>query len=222
MSKTIEIAQKIDHTLLKPEATSSMIEKLCLEAIEHRFKSVCVHPWWVKQTVAHLQGSNVLVSTVIGFPLGATYPSCKVDECSLSLKEGAAEFDMVINIGALKSNKNDFVREEIESIVATAQGRTVKVIIETCLLNEQEKRLACRLAREAGAHFVKTSTGFSSGGATLEDIVLMRQEVGNEMGVKASGGIRDLKTALAMISHGATRLGTSAGVAIIQEMASSN
>jgi deoxyribose-phosphate aldolase len=221
MKKSIEIAQMIDHTLLKPEASSSMIEKLCLEAIEHRFKSVCVHPYWVKQSVAHLQGSDVLVATVIGFPLGATYLTCKIEECSLALEEGAAEFDMVINIGALKSNKNDFVRQEIESVVAAAQRKTVKVIIETSLLTEQEKRLACRLAKEAGAHFVKTSTGFSSGGATLEDIALMRHEVGGALGVKASGGIRDLKTALAMISQGATRLGTSAGVAIVQEMAAS-
>lgn len=221
MKKTIEIAQLIDHTLLKPDASSSMIEKLCLEAVQYQFKSVCVNPWWVKQAVAHLQDSDVLVSTVIGFPLGATYPACKIDECSLGLEEGASEFDMVINIGALKSNQSDFVREEIESVVAAAQGKTVKVIIETCLLSEPEKRLACRLAKEAGAHFVKTSTGFSSGGATLEDIALMRHEVGGEMGIKASGGIRDLKTALAMISHGATRLGTSAGVAIVQEMAAS-
>ena len=209
----------IDHTLLKPDASSLMIEKLCGEALEFQFKSVCVHPCWVKQAVSRLQGSAVLVSTVIGFPLGATYPTCKMDECRLALDEGASEFDMVINIGALKSAQNDFVRKEIEGAVAAAQGKTVKVIIETCLLSEQEKMLACRLAKEAGAHFVKTSTGFSSGGATIEDVALMRREIGNEMGVKASGGIRDLRTALAMISHGATRLGTSAGVAIVQEMA---
>ena len=200
---SIEIAQMIDHTLLKSDATPAMIEKLCSEAKQWRFKSVCVNPCYVKQCVSHLQDSDVLVATVIGFPLGAAHPKCKKYECEVALIDGASEFDMVINIGALKSHLSDFVREEIAGVVAASRGRIVKVIIEACLLSEEEKRLACRLTKEAGAHFVKTSTGFSSGGATIEDIALMRREVGKEMGVKASGGIRDLNTALEMIAHGA-------------------
>lgn len=221
MMTIFDIAQMIDHTLLKGDATLAMIEKLCSEAKECRFKSVCVNPCYVKQAVSCLQGSDVLVSTVIGFPLGANDPRSKKYECALALEEGASEFDMVINIGALKSGACDFVRDEIAGVVAAAQKKTVKVIIEACLLSEHEKKLACRLAKEAGADFVKTSTGFSTGGATLDDVALMRREVGNGIGVKASGGIRDLKMALAMIAHGATRLGTSAGVAILKEMAAS-
>lgn len=214
----IPIERYIDHTLLKADCTAEMIEKLCSEARTHQFKAVCVNPWWVRLAVEQLKGSGVLVATVIGFPLGATYPTSKMDECCLALEEGASEFDMVINIGALKSNQWDYVSEEIEGVVSTAQGKTVKAIIEACLLSDEEKKLACRLAREAGAHFVKTSTGFSTGGATFSDVALMREEAGGKMGVKASGGIRDLKTALAMLSCGATRLGTSAGVSIVNEM----
>ncbi len=213
-----DIARMIDHTLLKPDATAKMIEVLCQEAIDFQFKSVCVHPWWVKEAVSHLKGSSILVSTVLGFPMGMTYPTLKIDECGLALEEGASEFDMVINIGALKSNRYDFIREEIEGVVKKAQGRTVKVILETCFLTREEKILACQLAKDAGADFVKTSTGFGTGGATLEDIALMVREAGSEMAVKASGGIRDYRTAAAMIAEGAARIGTSAGVSIIKEM----
>jgi deoxyribose-phosphate aldolase len=213
-----KIASIIDHTLLKPEATSEMIQTLCEEAIEHGFKSVCVHPYWVKKAAFCLKNSKVLVSTVIGFPLGATYLECKTRECCLTLEDGASEFDMVINIGALKSKDSDFVLREIQAVVKAVKGRTVKVILETCLLNETEKRLGCRLAKDAGAHFVKTSTGFSLKGATIEDVRLMRSEVGDHMGIKAAGGIRDLKTALLMVESGASRLGTSSGVAMLKEL----
>jgi deoxyribose-phosphate aldolase len=213
----MDIAAMIDHTLLKPEATAPMIQKLCQEAAQHHFKAVCVNPCWVKLAAAYLKGSGVLVATVIGFPLGASHPAGKSVECSLALQDGAEEFDVVMNIGALKSGHTDFVQKEIGSLVDAVKGKTVKVILETCLLTDEEKKLACRLAKEAGAHFVKTSTGFGAAGATLEDVALMRAAVGSQLGVKASGGIRDLNTALAMVAHGATRLGTSSGVSLVTQ-----
>lgn len=207
--------QMIDHTLLKADATESMIALLCDEAILYGFKSVCINPCWIRFAADRLNISSVLVATVVGFPLGAGTTATKVAETLQCVDLGADELDMVINIGALKSGHLNLVGNEIEQVVASASGKTIKVIIETCYLSEAEKVSACQLAKRAGAHFVKTSTGFGSHGATLEDVALMRREVGEEMGVKASGGIRDLKTALAMVAHGATRLGTSSGVQIV-------
>ncbi len=211
-----ELAKLIDHTQLKPEATREQILKLCEEAKTYGFWSVCVNPAWVALAAEQLQGTDVKVCTVIGFPLGATTPSTKAYETEEAIRSGATEVDMVINIGALKSGEDDRVREDIRAVVEAAQGKAlVKVIIETALLTDEEKARACRLAKEAGADFVKTSTGFSKGGATVEDIALMRQTVGPEMGVKASGGVRDYETARAMIQAGATRIGASASVNIV-------
>lgn len=213
-----EVLNLIDHTLLKPDATSSMIESLCREAIENNFYAVCVNPCFVKFAKDLLKGSNVKVATVIGFPLGANTKEVKAFETEDAIKNGADEVDMVINIGALKNKDYDLVKEDIKSVVEAAKGKIVKVIIETCLLTDDEKKKACELALEAGAHFVKTSTGFSSGGATVEDVKLMKLVVGDKMGIKASGGIRDLETARKMIEAGATRLGTSSGVKIAKEL----
>jgi deoxyribose-phosphate aldolase len=220
-----DVAARIDHTALKPATTEAEIRHLCLEALEYNFASVCVNPTWVALAAELLNDSPVKVCTVIGFPLGATLPAVKAYETSASIAAGAEEVDMVINIGQLKDARYDAVREEIRGVVQAARaagGRSrpvvVKVIIETALLTEFEKRMACILAAEAGADFVKTSTGFSGGGATVEDIRLMRQVVGPEMGVKASGGIRHAEAALALLDAGATRLGVSAGVTIIQEL----
>lgn len=213
-----EVLNLIDHTLLKPDATSSMIESLCREAIENNFYAVCVNPCFVKFAKDLLKGSNVKVATVIGFPLGANTKEVKAFETEDAIKNGADEVDMVINIGALKNKDYDLVKEDIKSVVEAAKGKIVKVIIETCLLTDDEKKKACELALEAGAHFVKTSTGFSSGGATVEDVKLMKSVVGDKMGIKASGGIRDLETARKMIEAGATRLGTSSGVKIAKEL----
>ncbi|HEY8363456.1 MAG TPA: deoxyribose-phosphate aldolase [Tissierellaceae bacterium] len=213
-----EVLSLIDHTLLKPDATSSMIESLCREAIENNFYAVCVNPCFVKFAKDLLKGSNVKVATVIGFPLGANTKEVKAFETEDAIKNGADEVDMVINIGALKNKDYDLVKEDIKSVVEAAKGKIVKVIIETCLLTDDEKKKACELALEAGAHFVKTSTGFSSGGATVEDVKLMKSVVGDKMGIKASGGIRDLETARKMIEAGATRLGTSSGVKIAKEL----
>ena len=214
----MNLAQMIDHTLLKPDATEPMIAKLCDEAIAYGFKAVCVNPFWVRCANEHLKKSEVAVCTVIGFPLGATTIHAKVEESLAALTDGATEFDMVINVGALKCQMTDIVRSEIAAIVEAVQGKIVKVIVETCLLTDAEKLLACTLAKDAGAHFVKTSTGFSASGATVADVALMRKTVGKEMGVKASGGVRDLKTALEMVSHGANRIGTSSGVSILSSM----
>lgn len=213
----MNINKMIDHTLLKPEATKEMIENLCKEAKEYDFKSVCVNPYWVSTAYEELRDSDVLVCTVVGFPLGATTKETKFFETDFAVQEGADEIDMVINVGALKSKQYDVVLEDIKSVVQAANGRTVKVIIETCLLSDEEKVKACELSMEAGANFVKTSTGFSTAGAKVEDVELMKSIVGDKLEVKASGGIRDLDTALKMIEAGATRLGVSAGVQIIKE-----
>jgi len=213
----IDIASYIDHTLLKPDATEQQIRQLCTEAIEFGFASVCVNPTWVPLASRLLAGAKPMVATVIGFPLGATLPDVKAYETKRAREEGADEFDMVINIGALKSNDLDLVEQDIAGVVAAAQGKTVKVIIETALFTDEEKVLACRIAKDAGADFVKTSTGFAGKGATVEDVTLMRQVVGPDMGVKASGGIRSAQAALAMIKAGANRIGASAGVKIVKE-----
>ena len=215
-----DIAGYIDHTLLKPEATEQQIRQLCSEAIEFGFASVCVNPTWVPLASQLLAGANPMVATVIGFPLGATLAEAKAYETHLTLEAGASEFDMVINIGALKSRNFRLVEQDIAGVVAAAQGRTVKVIIETALLTEEEKVEACVIAKAAGADFVKTSTGFASKGATAEDVALMRRVVGSDMGVKASGGIRSARDARAMIDAGATRIGASAGIKIIKEITS--
>lgn len=215
MAYNVELARMIDHTLLKPEATASQVEKLCDEAKEYQFASVCVNPGWVPLCAERLQGTAVKVCTVVGFPLGATTPAAKALETGEAVENGAEEIDMVINIGALKSGELEWVKQDIAGVVAAAKGKLVKVIIETCLLTDEEKVTVCRLAKEAGADFVKTSTGFSTGGATEADIALMRRTVGPDMGVKASGGIRDTATAEAMVKAGATRIGASASIAIV-------
>ncbi len=209
------IARMIDHTLLRADATESDIRKLCEEARQYEFASVCVNPGWVSLSAELLAQSPVKVCTVIGFPLGATTPTAKAIETRDAIANGANEIDMVINVGALKSGDDELVKRDIEGVVAAAKNRgLVKVIIETALLSREEKVKACLLAKMAGADFVKTSTGFSTGGATVEDIALMRQTVGPDMGVKASGGIKDRQTAEAMKAAGATRIGASASVAI--------
>jgi deoxyribose-phosphate aldolase len=214
-----DIAHLIDHTLLKPEATVQQIAQLCHEALLYRFASVCINPAHVKLAAQLLQNSDVKVCTVVGFPLGATSTEAKVFETEQALIDGATEIDMVINIGALKGGDDTLVERDIAAVVETAHrhGALVKVIIEAALLTDEEKVRACQLAKKAGADFVKTSTGFSSGGATIEDVALMRRTVGPNVGVKAAGGIRTLADAQNMISAGATRLGVSAGVKIIQE-----
>ena len=211
------VAQVIDHTLLKPEATREQIDRLCREALEYHFASVCVNPTHVGRCAELLRGSDVKVCTVIGFPLGATTTAVKAYETRQAIDDGATEIDMVINIGALKSGDLDAVQADIGAVVdaAHAAGALVKVIIETALLSDDEKVTACRLAQAAGAEFVKTSTGFGPGGAKVEDVALMRRVVGPEMGVKASGGVRNYADVQAMIAAGATRIGASAGVAIV-------
>jgi deoxyribose-phosphate aldolase len=211
-----ELARYIDHTLLKADAPARDIEKLCAEAREHKFAAVCVNGSRVELARHLLEGGDVMVATVVGFPLGATDRDTKRFETEAALDNGAQEIDMVLNIGRLKDGDDKYVLREIRDIVEAADERTVKVIIETCLLTREEKVRACHLILESGAHFVKTSTGFSSGGATINDVKLLRQTVGPKFSVKASGGIRDTATALAMIEAGATRLGTSSGVAILK------
>ena len=214
----VSLASRIDHTLLKPDATPEQIAQLCFEARKHGFASVCVNPAWVKLCAQLLEGSPVKVCTVIGFPLGASAPEVKAFECRNALDHGATEIDMVINIGALKARDLELVARDIRGVVAAAHGRKaiVKVIIEAVLLTDEEKTIACLLAKEAGADFVKTSTGFAGGGATVHDVALMRRVVGPEMGVKAAGGVRTYEDAESMIKAGATRIGASAGVKIIQ------
>ncbi|GGH84946.1 deoxyribose-phosphate aldolase [Pullulanibacillus pueri] len=212
-----QIAKYIDHTALKPDIKRHDIIKLCEEAKAYEFASVCVNPFWVKTAAELLAESPVKVCTVIGFPLGANTTETKVYETVNAIQNGAEEIDMVINIGALKDDQQELVKEEIEAVVeATEERAIVKVILETCLLTSEEIETASRLSKEAGAHFVKTSTGFSSGGATIEAVKLMRATVGDLMGVKASGGIRDLETAQAMIDAGASRIGASSGVSIVK------
>jgi deoxyribose-phosphate aldolase len=216
------LAGMIDHTLLKPDATRDQIAQLCYEARKYKFASVCINPSHVPLCADLLRGTTVKVCTVIGFPLGATSPDVKVFESQNALKNGATELDMVINIGALKARDLEMVAGDIRGVVKTghAANALVKVIIETSLITDEEKVIACLLAKEVGADYVKTSTGFSGGGATVEDITLMRQTVGPGMGVKASGGVRTLEDAEKMVKAGATRIGASAGVKIIQSGAS--
>lgn len=209
------IASMIDHTLLKPEATPAQVEKLCAEAAEYHFASVCVNPVYIPLAARLLKDTGVKVCCVVGFPLGAIAPEQKAAEAASCAAMGVEELDMVIHIGAAKAGDWALVQRDIEGVVKAAAGRTVKVIIETCLLTDEEKVKACEAAKAAGAHFVKTSTGFSTGGATTHDIALMRKTVGPEMGVKASGGIRDYATAMAMIEAGANRIGASAGIEIV-------
>ena len=209
------IASMIDHTLLKPEATPAQVERRCAEAAEDHFASVCVNPVYIPLAARLLKGTGVKVCCVVGFPLGAIAPEQKAAEAASCAAMGAEELDMVIHVGAAKAGDWALVQRDIEGVVKAAVGHTVKVIIETCLLTDEEKVKACEAAKAAGAHFVKTSTGFSTGGATTHDIALMRKTVGPEMGVKASGGIRDYETAMAMIEAGANRIGASAGIAIV-------
>ncbi|WP_312117364.1 deoxyribose-phosphate aldolase [Brevibacillus reuszeri] len=205
----------IDHTLLKPEATQAMIDKLCAEAKEHDFASVCVNPYWVKRSAELLAGTDVKVCTVIGFPLGASTSEVKAAETSDAIRNGATEVDMVLNVGALKSGDLETVKADVAAVKRAAGDVLLKVILETGLLTDEEKETACKLCVEAGADYVKTSTGFGPGGATVEDIALMRKTVGADVGVKASGGVRDGEAALAMIEAGASRIGTSSGVSIV-------
>ena len=212
---TENLSAYIDHTNLKPEATTGDILKLCAEAARFGFAAVCINPCHVKTAVKALQGTAVKVCTVIGFPLGATTSAVKAFEAAEAVAAGATEVDMVLNIGALKERDEAYVAADIAAVVEAARGCTVKVILETALLTAEEKVLACRLARQAGAHFVKTSTGFGPGGATVGDIRLLREAMGPDLGVKASGGVRTRQEAQEMIAAGATRIGTSAGVAIV-------
>ncbi|MGG4128690.1 deoxyribose-phosphate aldolase [Paenibacillus illinoisensis] len=207
----------IDHTLLRADATQSEINQLTEEAKQYQFASVCVNPGWVSYAAEQLQGSGVDICTVIGFPLGASTSETKAFETTDAIAKGATEVDMVINISALKDGKDDYVEQDIRAVVEAAAGKAlVKVIIEACLLTDEEKVRACQAAVRAGADFVKTSTGFSTGGATPEDIALMRRTVGPDMGVKASGGVRSLEDMQKMIEAGATRIGASSGVKIMQ------
>jgi deoxyribose-phosphate aldolase len=210
------LASRIDHTLLKPEAGEENIKKLCHEAVEFGFASVCVHPCYVSLAEKYVKDTAVKVCTVIGFPLGANHTAIKAMEAAQAAKDGAEELDMVLNVGALKSGLDEYVKADIKAVVDAVPNKIVKVILETALLTNEEKRRACSLAKEAGAHFVKTSTGFGPGGATVEDIRLMRDVVGPDFGVKASGGIRNYEDAVKMIQAGATRIGTSAGPSIIK------
>lgn len=218
---TNNVAKMIDHTLLKADATKGQIEKICAEAKEYNFASVCVNPTWVKLSSDLLNGTEVKVCTVIGFPLGASTPETKAFETKNAIENGATEVDMVINIGALKGGDNELVERDIRAVVDAAKGKALtKVIIETCLLTEEEKVRACELSVKAGTDFVKTSTGFSTGGATAEDIALMRKTVGPDLGVKASGGVRSAEDAQKMIEAGATRIGASSGAAIVNGLTS--
>lgn len=210
-----ELNTYIEHTLLRPDATRADIEKLCLAAREHSFASVCVNPCHVRLCHELLLGSEVKVCTVIGFPLGATSSKAKAAEAAEALECGCDEFDMVINVGAIKGGELDIARADIAAVRAAVPERTLKVIIETGLLTDDEKRMACRVAADAGADFVKTCTGFSAGSATPEDVALMRASIPREMRVKASGGIRTREQAIALIEAGADRLGTSSGIAIV-------
>ncbi len=212
----MNLASYIDHTILKADATRDQVFQVCEEAKAHGFWSVCVNPYYVSFVAQCLKGSDVKVCSVIGFPLGASVTSIKAAETRQAIEDGADEIDMVINLAALKNGEDQVVRQDIEGVVAALEGKAIlKVILETCLLTEAEKIRACSIAKAAGAHFVKTSTGFSTGGATVEDIALMRREVGSDMGVKASGGIRSREIALQMIEAGADRIGASASVAIV-------
>jgi deoxyribose-phosphate aldolase len=213
----VDLAQYIDHTALKPETTASEIDTLCAEAAEHRFASVCVNPAWVKRAARNLSGTDVKVCSVIGFPLGAATAEIKAMEARRAIRDGAREVDMVINVGALRSGDHETVRTDIEKVVDSAHeaGAIVKVILETSMLTDEEKVVASSLAKAARADFVKTSTGFGGGGATVYDVALMRETVGPDLGVKASGGVRTASDVEDMIAAGATRIGASAGVQIV-------
>ena len=212
----MNLAGYIDHTILKPEATKQDVLKLCTEAKQYGFASVCVNAYYTKLVADALKDSDVKTCVVVGFPLGATFTEIKAHETELAIQHGADEVDMVINIGALKDKDYDAVEQDIKAVVDAAKGKAiVKVIIETCLLTEEEKVKACELSVKAGAEFVKTSTGFSTGGATVEDVALMKKTVGNQALVKASGGVRDFKGAKAMIDAGADRIGASSGIKIV-------
>ena len=214
------LARMIDHTVLKPDTTERAIKDLCAEAREYCFASVCVSPVWVPTAAAELAGATPMVCTVIGFPHGATRTPVKAFETEQAVRDGAQEIDMVISIALLKSERYAEVEADIRAVVQAAQGRTVKVILETALLTDEEKVIACVLSQNAGAGFVKTSTGFASGGASPQDVALMRRVVGDSMGVKASGGVRSAEDAYAMVEAGASRLGASAGVAILNGLTS--
>jgi deoxyribose-phosphate aldolase len=216
MLKPNEIAAYIDHTLLAPDATEDQIEKLCNEAKSYNFASVCTNGTYTKLCHQLLEGSSVKVCTVVGFPLGASKSEVKIFETAQAVKDGAQEIDMVINIGLLKMGHHDQLLQEIKGVREASKGLPLKVIIETALLSDEEKREACHIAVKGGANFVKTSTGFSKGGATVEDVALMRQTVGFDIGVKAAGGVRSYSDAIEMIEAGASRLGTSSGVAIVK------
>ena len=211
----MNLAKTIDHTLLKPDAKAADIEKLCKEAVEHGFFSVCVNSSWVPLAVSLVEGSGVAVAAVTGFPLGAMHTTAKAFETQQAVADGATEIDTVLHVGRLKQGDDAYVLNDLKAVVAAASGKDVKVIFETCLLTDEEKERASRISVDAGAAFVKTSTGFSTGGATLDDVRLMHKVVAGRCAVKASGGIRDRAAALAMIEAGATRLGTSAGIAIL-------
>jgi deoxyribose-phosphate aldolase len=217
--KPSDLAQYIDHTLLKADATAKQIEQLCAEARAHHFFAVCVNGSHVARARHLLEDSEVKVACVAGFPLGAASTDAKRFETEAAVDDGAHEIDVVLNIGKLKDGDDKYIFRELSDVVEAANDQTVKVIIETCLLTHDEKIRACELIVESGAHFVKTSTGFNTNGATIDDVKLLRQTVGPKFGVKASGGIRDTATALAMIEAGATRLGTSNGVAIVSGLA---
>ncbi|HFU4025075.1 TPA: deoxyribose-phosphate aldolase [Streptococcus suis] len=212
----MKLNKYIDHTVLKPETTQEQVEKVLAEAKEYDFASVCINPTWVAFAAEGLKDSDVKVCTVIGFPLGANTPVVKAFETKDAIANGADEIDMVINIGALKDKRYDLVLEDIKAVVEASGDKLVKVIIETCLLTDEEKVKACELSKEAGADFVKTSTGFSTGGATVADVALMRKTVGQDLGVKASGGARSYEDAIAFIEAGASRIGASSGVAIMK------
>lgn len=212
----MEVNKYIDHTILKPETTKAQILTLCEEAKQFNFASVCVNPTWVATCANELKGTDVKVCTVIGFPLGATFKEVKAYETKLAIENGASEIDMVINVGAAKDQNWELVYEDLKAVVEAANGVLVKVIIETCLLTDEEKVKACEMAVKAGAHFVKTSTGFSTGGATAADVALMRQTVGESVGVKASGGVRTAEDMKVMVEAGANRIGTSGGVSLVQ------
>lgn len=212
------LAKYIDHTNLKPDATADQIDRLCQEAVQFGFAAVCVNPFWVKRAANNLKGTDIGVASVIGFPLGANVSEIKAQEARRAIQDGAGELDMVLNIGALKGQDYGVVRDDIAQVAGVAHelGAICKVIIEAALLTDEEKVMACRLAQEAGADYVKTSTGFGPGGATVHDVALMRETVGPEMGIKAAGGIRTAEQALQMIEAGATRIGASASIQIIE------
>lgn len=212
----MKMSKYIDHTLLKADASMAQIDQLCKEALSYDFASVCVNPSWVKHCAKNLENSDVMVCTVVGFPLGQNTSDVKAYETKNAIENGASEIDMVMNISALKDQRYDVVEEDVRAVVTAAEGKTVKVILETCLLTPEEIVKACELCVTAGAHFVKTSTGFSTRGATVEDVVLMKKTVGDRALVKAAGGVRSYADLEAMIAAGASRIGTSAGVKLMQ------